>query len=126
MRGRVALTGVVVACVACFALGLAAAEAEPKEQALSWQKKARDTRAQVVAVAQEIEEIGVEGNAAASGQFEDAKRWLQKGDDTLAQADAKMEAEDFQPASYDYNMAWQYYVKAATAGLLAKGMLTGE
>jgi hypothetical protein len=78
------------------------------------------------AVAQEIEEIGIGDNAAASGQFEDAKRWLQKGDETPAQADAKMEAETYQTASYDYNMAWQYYVRAATAGLLAKGMLTGD
>jgi hypothetical protein len=126
MRGALALTAAVAVCIACFALGLAAAEADPKEQALSWQKQARDTRAQVVAVAQEIEEIGVGDNAAASGQFEDAKRWLQKGDETLAQADAKMEAETYQTASYDYNMAWQYYVRAATAGLLAKGMLTGD
>ena len=34
-----------------------------------------------------------------------------------------MESEEFAEASSTYNMAWQYYVKAATAGLAAKTML---
>ena len=34
-----------------------------------------------------------------------------------------MAAEDYEKASSAYNMAYQYYVKAATAGLNAKTML---
>jgi hypothetical protein len=36
-----------------------------------------------------------------------------------------MTGEDFEKATNEYNMAWQYYVKAATAGLNAKSILGG-
>jgi hypothetical protein len=120
-RARPLLALLVAATWAAGAL----ADDAAKQGALSWQKQAKDTRATVVGVAQELDAMGDKGKPDAAGLITDAKQWLAKGDETLAQADAKMAAEDFAGASSTYNMAWQYYVKAATAGLAAKTMLGG-
>ena len=100
--------------------------ADPKASALSWQKQANDTRATVMGVYAELEKIGDQGNAPAKGMIDDAKRWVTEGDKSKALGDEKMGKDDYQKASYDYNMAWQHYVRAATSGLNAKRMLTGE
>ena len=97
-----------------------------KDSALSWQKQANDTRGAVVGVAEELNTIGDQGNTTAKGLIDDAVKWLGEGDKSLATGDANMEKEDFEKASFNYNMAWQYYVKAATAGLNAKRILTGK
>lgn len=97
-----------------------------KESALSWQKQAKDTRATVASVYGELEKIGDKGNTDAKDLISDAVKWLGEGDKSLSKADGEMETEQFKEASYDYNMAWQYYVKAATAGLNAKRILTGQ
>ena len=107
-------------------LAASAVAADAKESALSWQKQANDTRAAVVGVAEELATMNDEGKPDAKGLVDDAMQWLAKGDDTLGQADQKMASEDFASASTTYNMAWQYYVKAATAGLAAKTMLGGR
>jgi Asp-tRNA(Asn)/Glu-tRNA(Gln) amidotransferase A subunit family amidase len=109
----------VLGLVLALAGGAAAQQAkDPEASALSWQKQAADTRAAVVGVAEELGALDLEGDAAQL--FEDAKQWLEKGDAEVAKAEARMQEESFQEASYAYNMAWQYYVKAATAGLNAK------
>ena len=100
--------------------------AENKETAQSWQQQATSTRAQVASVAEELTKIGDKGNADAKGLIEDATTQLQKGDNELAKGDKAMKEEKWEDASYSYNMAWQYYVKAATAGLNAKRILTGQ
>ncbi len=105
---------------------LALAENNYKESALSWQKQAKDTRAAVVSVAEELGKIGDKGNPDAKDLIADATKWLEEGDKSLSQADKEVEKEEYQKASYNYNMAWQYYVKAATAGLNAKRILTGQ
>ncbi len=102
------------------------ADVDYKQSALSWQKNARDTREQVLAVAKELEQIGDKGNPAVKDLIADAKMWLKKGDDTLSQGDKLFEEGEFKRASTTYNMAWQYYVKAATAGLNARRILTGK
>jgi hypothetical protein len=109
-----------------MAVAAAALAADPKESALSWQKQANDTRAAVVSVAEELEKTGDKGSADAAGLIADAVQWLGKGDETLAKGDAEMASEDYESASKTYNMAWQYYVKAATAGLAAQTMLAGR
>ena len=113
-----------LALLVAFAVG--AQGTDPQKSALSWKKQAADTRAAVVGVAEELERVGDQGNEDAKGLITDAMRWLAEGDQKTEAADAKLEAEDFQAASYDYNMAWQYYVKAATAGLNAQRILTGR
>jgi len=119
-----------LALVATLGLGSAAwaqtQAADPKASALSWQKQANDTRATVAGVAEELEKIGDQGNVPAKGMIDDAKHWIAEGDKSKALADEKMGRADYQKASYDYNMAWQHYVRAATSGLNAKRMLTGE
>ena len=119
-----------LALAAALAVGSAAwaqtQPADPKASALSWQKQANDTRATVMGVYAELEKIGDQGNAAAKGMIDDALHWVAEGDKSKALADEKMGKDDFQKASYDYNMAWQHYVRAATSGLNAKRMLTGE
>ena len=97
-----------------------------KESALSWQKQANDTRGAVVSVAEELNTIGDQGNTTAKGLIDDAVKWLGEGDKSLSKGDKDMEKQEFEKASFNYNMAWQYYVKAATAGLNAKRILTGK
>jgi hypothetical protein len=100
--------------------------AENEETAKSWQEQATSTRAAVVSVAEELGKIGDKGNPDAKGLIEDATTQLGKGDEELAKGDKAMKEEKWEDASYSYNMAWQYYVKAATAGLNAKRILTGQ
>ncbi|MEE9213542.1 MAG: hypothetical protein V3U54_01940, partial [Thermodesulfobacteriota bacterium] len=66
------------------------------------------------------------GNPYAKDLIEDAVKWIEEGDNELAKGDKAMEKEEWENANFAYNMAWQYYVKAATAGLNAKSILTGE
>jgi len=113
----------VVSILVSLVLAGAAFAVEPKESALSWQKQAKDTRAAVVSVADELGKMDASRKPDAKGLVDDALGWLAKGDESVAEGDKLMEAEDFTKASTTYNMAWQYYVKAATAGLNAKTML---
>jgi hypothetical protein len=116
----------LIAFIMICTVGTIARGAENKETAASWQKQATSTRAQVVGVADELTKIGDKGNADAKGLIEDATNWLKEGDKELAKGDESMKKEEWETASYSYNMAWQYYVKAATAGLNAKRILTGQ
>lgn len=99
---------------------------DQKDSAISWQKQAKDTRVKVVAVAEELESIGDKGNEDAKGLIKDAHNWLAEGDRKMEEGDKLFAEETFGTSSYSYNMAWQYYVKAATAGLNAKRILTGK
>ena len=100
--------------------------AQNEETAKSWQEQATSTRAQVMAVYGELEDMGDKDNAVAKDLIDDAVKQLGKGDEFLKQADEAMTAKEWEKANYDYNMAWQYYVKAATAGLNAKSILSGQ
>ena len=80
----------------------------------------------MVSVAEELESIGNKGNEDAKGLIEDAHQWLAEGDKKMEEGDKLYEEENYEKSSYSYNMAWQYYVKAATAGLNAKRILTGK
>ncbi len=97
-----------------------------KDGALSWQKQSTDIRAKVMAVYEELTEIGDQGNADAKDLIADAVTQLGEGDKQLKAGDDNLAKSEFEKASYDYNMAWQYYVKAATAGLNARRILTGR
>ena len=120
------LARILSAFIFLFTLCSFAVGSDYKDSALSWQKQANDTRGAVVGVAEELETIGDQGNTTAKGLIEDAVKWLGEGDKSLSEGDEEMEKQDFEKASFNYNMAWQYYVKAATAGLNAKRILTGK
>lgn len=97
-----------------------------KDSALSWQKQATDIRAKVMEVYEELTKIGDQGNADVKDLIADAVTQLGEGDKQLKAGDDNLANSEFEKASYDYNMAWQYYVKAATAGLNARRILTGQ
>lgn len=109
-----------------FAYGNFAIGAENEETAKSWQQQAQSTRTAVVSVAEELGKIGDKGNPTAKDLITDAKMWLAEGDKELKKGDDAMAKGEWEKANYGYNMAWQYYVKAATAGLNAKRILTGQ
>ena len=100
--------------------------AQNEETAKSWQEQATNTRAQVMAVYGELEEMGDKDNPIAKDLIADAVKQLGEGDKFLKQGDDAMAAQEWEKANYGYNMAWQYYVKAATAGLNAKSILSGQ
>jgi len=112
--------------VMIIAFASIAVSAENEETAKSWQEQAQSTRAVVVGVADELGKIGDKGNPYAKDLIEDAVKWIEEGDNELANGDKAMEKEEWEKANFAYNMAWQLYVKAATAGLNAKSILTGE
>lgn len=97
-----------------------------KDSALSWQKQSTDIRAKVMEVYEELTKIGDQGNADVKDLIADAVTQLGEGDKQLKAGDDNLAQSEFEKASYDYNMAWQYYVKAATAGLNARRILTGQ
>ena len=103
-----------------------AISAENEETAKSWQEQATSTRAQVMAVYGELEQVGDKDNPVAKELIDDAVKQLGEGDKFLKQGDEAMAAQEWEKANYGYNMAWQYYVKAATAGLNAKSILSGQ
>jgi len=112
--------------VLMFVLAGAAYGAENQETAKSWQKQANDTRAAVMNVYGELEKIDVSQQPDAKDLINDAVAQLTEGDKYLKQGDEAMAKEEWEKANFGYNMAWQYYVKAATAGLNAKRILTGQ
>lgn len=120
------LTCCLFLIVFVIAIPVNAADDAFKDSALSWQKQATGTRAAVISVYEELTKIGDKGNADAKELIDDAVIQLGEGDKQLKAGDELLAKEQFEKASYDYNMAWQYYVKAATAGLNAKRILTGQ
>ena len=117
----VLLSPVLVLAFRCVAYG-----AQNEETAKSWQEQATSTRAQVMGVYEELQKMGDKDNPTAKDLIADAVRQLEEGDKHLAKGDKAMEAEEWEKANFGYNMAWQYYVKAATAGLNAKSVLSGQ
>jgi hypothetical protein len=100
--------------------------AQNEETAKSWQQQATSTRAAVMKVYGELEETGDKDNPVAKELITDAVAQLGEGDKYLKQGDEAMAAKEWEKANFGYNMAWQYYVKAATAGLNAKSILAGQ
>ncbi len=100
--------------------------AQNEETAKSWQEQATSTREAVMNVYGELEKMGDKDNPVAKELIADAVAQLGEGDKYLKQGDEAMAAEEWEKANFGYNMAWQYYVKAATAGLNAKSILAGQ
>ena len=118
---KILLVGILI-----FGFSVMAISAENEETAKSWQEQATSTRAQVMAVYGELEQVGDKDNPVAKELIDDAVKQLGEGDKFLKQGDEAMAAQEWEKANYGYNMAWQYYVKAATAGLNAKSILSGQ
>ena len=100
--------------------------AQNEETAKSWQEQATSTREAVMNVYGELEKTGDKGNPVVKELITDAVAQLGEGDKYRKQGDEAMAAQEWEKANFGYNMAWQYYVKAATAGLNAKSILAGQ
>ena len=126
MKSQNFLTNLLFLIVFLMTIPVYASDEAFKDSALSWQKQATDIRAKVMEVYEELTKIGDQGNADAKDLIADAVTQLGEGDKQLKAGDDELAKKEFEKASYGYNMAWQYYVKAATAGLNAKRILTGK
>lgn len=100
--------------------------AQNEETAKSWQEQATSTRAAVMKVYGELGKMGDKDNPVVEELIADAVAQLGEGDKHLKQGDEAMAKEEWEKANFGYNMAWQYYVKAATAGLNARSILSGQ
>lgn len=99
---------------------------DPKAKAESWIARADSTRALVEGVLASAVEAGAEQHAVAKDQVVDARHWIGEGAKALESARKAMEAEDYTKAANTGNMAWQYYVKAGTAAVLASKLVSGS
>jgi hypothetical protein len=98
---------------------------EDKAKAEKWIAQADSTKALVESVLASAIEAGAEEHPVASGQVVDARHWLGEGARALATAKEALAAEDYVRAANVGNMAWQYYVKAGTAAVLAVKLASG-
>ncbi len=98
---------------------------DPKAKAESWIAKADSVRTLVEGVLASAVEAGAEEHAVAKDQVIDARHWMGEGAKALESARKAMEAEDYTKAANTGNMAWQYYVKAGTAAVLASKLVSG-
>ncbi|NIN73466.1 MAG: hypothetical protein GTO46_16390 [Gemmatimonadetes bacterium] len=98
---------------------------EDKAKAENWIAQADSTKALVEGVLASAIEAGAEEHPVASGQVADAQSWLGEGARALATAKEALAAEDYERAANVGNMAWQYYVKAGTAAVLAAKLVSG-
>ncbi len=100
-------------------------EQDPKAKAEKWIAQADSTRALVDGVLTAAVEAGAETHPVAKDNVVDARLWMGEGDRALKSAREAMEAEDYKKAANIGNMAWQYYVKAGTAAVLASKLMSG-
>lgn len=98
---------------------------DAKAKAESWIAKADSVRTLVEGVLASAVEAGAEEHAVAKDQVMDARQWMGEGGKALESARKAMEAEDYTKAANIGNMAWQYYVKAGTAAVLASKLVSG-
>lgn len=108
-----------------FADAPALQQEDPKAKAAKWIAQADSTRELVESVLAGAIEAGAEDHAVAKDQVKDAQHWMGEAAKALASAKESFAAEDYVKAGNLGNMAWQYYVKAGTAAVLANKLVSG-
>lgn len=98
---------------------------DAKAKAENWITQADSTKALVESVLASAIEAGAEDHAVAKDQVKDAQHWLGEAAKALATAKEAYAADDYVKAGNMGNMAWQYYVKAGTAAVLANKLVSG-
>jgi hypothetical protein len=98
---------------------------DAKAKAENWIMQADSTKALVESVLASAMEAGAENHAVAKDQIKDAQHWMGEAAKTLAGAKEAYAADDYVKAGNMGNMAWQYYVKAGTAAVLAAKLASG-
>lgn len=96
---------------------------DQKVQAASWMAKSDSVAAIVDAVIGAAVEAGAEQHAVAKDQVNDCKHWQGEAVKSRETAQEAFDAGDYEKASAMGNMAWQYYVKAGTAAVLAARLM---
>lgn len=120
LRKLYILTTIVMAAFVFSSAGFA----QDEESALSWKKQATDTRGVVTGVIEKLDEADTSDNELVRELITDAKIQLKSGDDVFSDAEKQLKAKDFDKASANYTMSWQYFVKSATAALRANSVLS--
>jgi hypothetical protein len=98
---------------------------DAKTKAENWIMNADSTKALVESVLAGAIEAGAAEHAVAKDQVKDAEHWMDEAAKALASAKEALAAEDYTKAGNFGNMAWQYYVKAGTAAVLASKLVSG-
>ena len=98
---------------------------DARAKAESWLEKADSTQAVVEGVLSSAVEAGAEEHPVASGNVADARMWMEQAEQARATAKEAYDAGNFDKAATQYNMVWQYYVKAGTAAVLAARLASG-
>ncbi|HSG82198.1 MAG TPA: hypothetical protein VLC48_08115 [Gemmatimonadota bacterium] len=98
---------------------------DPKTKAEGWIAQADSVKALVETVLAGAVEAGAAEHAVAKDQVNDARRWTAEGEKALLAAKEAYEAADYTGAGNKGNLAWQYYVKAGTAAVLAGKLVSG-
>jgi len=98
---------------------------DAKAKAENWIMQADSTKALVESVLASAIEAGAEDHAVAKDQVKDAQHWMGEAAKALAGAKEAQATEDYVKAGNMGNMAWQYYVKAGTAAVLAAKLASG-
>lgn len=128
LRALVAPVGIIVlATVGHAVVGVPSArqEKDPKAEVTRWIGEADSTRALVETVLAGALEKGAEEHPVAKDNVVDARHWMAEGEKALKAANEALAAEDYEKAARHGNMAWQYYVKAGTAAVLADRLAGG-
>lgn len=105
------------------ALGQQAIDA--KKAAEGWIARADSVRTVAETVLDGAVKKGAEEHPVAKDNVLDARHWLEEGAKALDGARTAYEAEDYEKSGNLGNMAWQYYVKAGTAAVLAARLVGG-
>lgn len=92
---------------------------DARAEAESWMARADSVRGVVEAVLASAVEAGAEEHAVAKDNVADARHWVDEAETAMKRAEEAYGAEDYSRASTFGNLAWQYYVKAGTAAVLA-------
>ncbi len=98
---------------------------DTKVQAENWMAEADSTEALVAGVLKSALDAGAEEHAVAKDNVVDARHWMDEGVKAREAAQQAWDAGDYAKASSMGNMAWQYYVKAGTAAVLAARIASG-
>lgn len=90
----------------------------------SWKKQATDTRGIVAGVLDKLSEAYASTSELVKELVDDARMQLKSGDESYGKAEKQYKGKDYDTAASNFNLAWQYYVKSATAALRANSILS--
>jgi len=86
-------------------------------------KNAKQTRDIVAGVAEKLKKIFPNASELQANEINDAMMWFNKAEDLFNKCKEKMDKGEYtKELSIDLNQAWQWYIKAGSAGVRATMM----